>query len=185
MPWPTPKPAPTSRCACSDPLPEGQVEALLRPWEPLSPSARGAAPLLRPWEPLSRPSGVLLVETMAKSTAVDQVHFEGLYQVHYPCPRSRSGPHWVYQVHPLKSDQVHLARKLPAVRGAAPHLRPWQPLSPTVRGAAPLLRPRQSLSPTVRGTEVFLCPWQPLSFPAGVLLVETMDEIHRSGPGPL
>lgn len=61
-----------------------------------------------------------------KSTAVDQVHLEGLYQVH-----------------PLKSDQVHLARKLP-----------------TVRGAAPLLRPRQPLSPSARGTEAFLRPWE-------------------------
>ena len=77
-----------------------------------------------------------------KSTAVDQVHLEGLYQVH-PLKSDQVHFEGLYQVHPLKSDQVHLARKLP-----------------TVRGAAPLLRPRQPLSPSARGTEAFLRPWE-------------------------
>ena len=39
---------------------------------------------------------------------MDLVHFEGLYQVHYPWPKSPSEPHMVYLVHPLKEDLVHL-----------------------------------------------------------------------------
>ena len=80
---------------------------------------------------------------------MDQVHFEGLYQVHHPCPRSHSGPHWVYQVHPLKSDQVHLARKHPPVRGAALLLRPWQTAFLPARGTAPPFCPWQLLSISV------------------------------------
>ena len=32
--------------------------------------------------------------------------------------------------------------------------------APSARGAAPLLRPRQPLSPSARGTEAFLRPWE-------------------------
>ena len=39
---------------------------------------------------------------------MDLVHFEGLYQVHHPCPKSPSEPHLVYLVHPLEVDLVHL-----------------------------------------------------------------------------
>ena len=43
-----------------------------------------------------------------EESRVDQVHFEVLYQVHYPWPKSPSEPHMVYLVHPLKEDLVHL-----------------------------------------------------------------------------
>ena len=57
---------------------------------------------------------------------MDQVHFEGLYQVHCPSPRSPSEPHSVYQVHPLKSHLVHLTTKTITTRGAETLLRPGQ-----------------------------------------------------------
>ena len=43
-----------------------------------------------------------------EESRVDQVHFEVLYQVHHPCPKSPPEPHMVYLVHPLKEDLVHL-----------------------------------------------------------------------------
>ena len=42
-----------------------------------------------------------------RESRVDQVHFEGLYQVHHPCLKSPSEPHLVYLVHPQKEDLVH------------------------------------------------------------------------------
>ena len=78
--------------------------------------------------------------------AVDQVHFDAPYQVHRPCPRSPSEPHWVYQVHPLKSNLVQLTRKTPVARGTEALLRPRRPQFPPARGARALLRPRRLLS---------------------------------------
>ena len=42
-----------------------------------------------------------------RESRVDQVHFEGLYQVHPPCLRSPFGAYLADLVHPVKSDQVH------------------------------------------------------------------------------
>ena len=88
--------------------------------------ARGDEPPLRPWQLVILATGG--TETpLALGTAVDQVHFEGLYQVHRHRLRTPSEPHWVYLIHPLKSDLVHLIRKATTFSpagGDEPPLRP-------------------------------------------------------------
>ena len=56
---------------------------------------------------------------------MDLVHFEVLYQVHYPWPKSPSEPHLVYLVHPLKEDLVHLGATTTAAGGAGIILCSW------------------------------------------------------------
>ena len=56
---------------------------------------------------------------------MDLVHFEGLYQVHHPWPKSPSVPHLVDLVHPLKEDLVHLGVKTTAAGGAGILLCSW------------------------------------------------------------
>ena len=71
------------------------------------------------------------VTPLRSTPAVDQVHFEGLYQVHRPCLRSPSEPLWVYLVHPLKSHLVHLTMKatgFPCCQGRR------RPVSPPATG---------------------------------------------------
>ena len=60
-----------------------------------------------------------------RESLVDQVHFEGLYQVHHPCLKSPSEPHLVYLVHPQKEDLVHLGVKITAAGGAGIPLCFW------------------------------------------------------------
>ena len=108
------------------------ARTLLRPGQRLFPPAKGAKPLLRPWQllfPPARGTKTLsyprqLRSFSVDSPAVDQVHFDALYQVHHPCPKTFSEPHSVYQVHPMKSDLVHLSTKTITIRGAEAPLRP-------------------------------------------------------------
>jgi len=105
---------------------------LLCPWQRLFPPAKGAEPLLRPWQTAFLPARGTktlsyprqLRSFSVDSPAVDQVHFDALYQVHHPCPKTFSEPHSVYQVHPMKSDLVHLTTKTITTRGAETLLRP-------------------------------------------------------------
>ena len=60
-----------------------------------------------------------------RESRVDLVHFEGLYQVHHPWPKSPSEPHLVYLVHPLKEDLVHLGMKTTVAGGAGILLCSW------------------------------------------------------------
>ena len=62
---------------------------------------------------------------VGRESRVDLVHFEGLYQVHYPWPKSPSESHMVYLVHPLKEDLVHLGVKTTAAGGAGILLCSW------------------------------------------------------------
>ena len=57
---------------------------------------------------------------------MDLVHFEGLYQVHHPCPKSPPEPHLVYLVHPLKEDLVHPGVKTTAAGGVGILVCPWK-----------------------------------------------------------
>ena len=57
---------------------------------------------------------------------MDLVHFEVLYQVHHPCPKSPSEPHLVYLVHPLEVDLVHLGVKTTAAGGVGILVCPWK-----------------------------------------------------------
>ena len=124
------------------------TKALLRPWQLLFPPARGAGALLCPWQLLfSSCQGhcapflpLAIAVYFGDSPAVDQVHFDALYQVHHPCPKTVSEPHSVYQVHPMKSDLVHLSTKTITTRGAETLLRPGRlPLSLHQGHCAPFL----------------------------------------------
>jgi hypothetical protein len=98
-------------------LPAKGTAPLFCPWQSLFLPAKGTAPLFCPWQ---------LLSISVDSPAVDQVHFDALYQVHHPCPKTFSEPHSVYQVHPMKSDLVHLSTKTITTRGAETPLRPRQ-----------------------------------------------------------
>ena len=56
---------------------------------------------------------------------MDLVHFNGLYQVHYPLLQSPPMPHLVYLVHPQEEDLVHLGVKITAAGGAGIPLGLW------------------------------------------------------------
>ena len=110
------------------------AETLLRPGQPVFSAPRGAETLLRPGQ---------LRSFSVDSPAVDQVHFDALYQVHHPGLRTPSEPLWVDLVHPLKSHLVHLTTKTITTRGTETLLRPGQPVFFAARGAETPLRPGQ------------------------------------------
>ena len=83
-----------------------------------------------------------------RESRVDQVHFEGLYQVHHPCPKSPPEPHLVYLVHPLKEDLVHLAKDVGEAKSQPSHPLEVDLVHPGVKTTA------------AGGVGILVCPWK-------------------------
>ena len=85
---------------------------------------------------------------------MDLVHFEVLYQVHYPWPKSPSEPHLVYLVHPLEVDLVHLAKDVGEAKSQPLHHLEVDLVHPGVKTTA------------AGGVGILVCPWKKMA--AGV-----------------
>ena len=83
-----------------------------------------------------------------EESRVDQVHFEGLYQVHYTCLKSPSEPHLVYLVHPLEVDLVHLAKDVGEAKSQPSHPLEVDLVHPGVKTTA------------AGGVGILVCPWK-------------------------
>ena len=135
-------PAETTRAGSLFPIPaDGHTSGV----------AGGTGTLLCPWQ---------LPSFSIESPAVDQVHFDALYQVHHPCPKTLSEPHSAYQVHPLRFHLVHLTTKTITTKGAETLLRPGQLVFFAARGAGTFFGPWQCGLLVAGGAGALLCPWQ-------------------------
>ena len=81
----------------------------------------------------------------------------------------------MYQVHPLKSDLVHLTTKTIATKGAELLFRPWQLPFPPARGTKTLSCPWQLPFPPAKGAKALFCP-------AGSVTLKQVDQVHFQVP---